>query len=67
MNNPLCLAIDSGATTSRYVLFRDPGAPVDQGTAQGVNVTEKGLEALRELLREIDSRVAKQGKAMRWP
>ena len=58
MPQPLCLAVDSGATRAPYLLFEDPGHPLAAGTVEGANYAESGRAGLQRLLDAVTGRLA---------
>ena len=49
------VAVDSGASGARYILFLDPRAPVEGGDLEGVNYNTRGREGVFSLLRSLCS------------
>ncbi len=52
-SEPLRLVLDSGATTCRFICYRDPSSPVIQGKVCGLNYTEAGEDGVAALFSEL--------------
>ncbi|HOV63297.1 MAG TPA: BadF/BadG/BcrA/BcrD ATPase family protein [Spirochaetia bacterium] len=53
------LAVDAGATSSKYVLYEEQDDPLEEGTFQGLNYTESGKEGVLRFIKSVQEIISR--------